>query len=91
MTEKKTVKMETLEDLAIIAWHRAIVMKQKVTVLCPDPEAFVPAMLQLMTTPGDLSRLKVNEFTTLVDTAALLKESEMELKKAFVLAYEVRN
>jgi len=83
--------METLEDLAIIAWHRTIVMKQKVTVMCPDPEAFVPAMLQLITAVNVSSRLKANEFMNLVDAATLLKESEMELKKADILAYEVRD
>ena len=91
MTEMKIVKMESLEDLAIVVWHRAVVMKQKLSVLCPDPEAFVPAMLQLMTATGDSSRLNVKEFTTLVDTATLLKESEMELKKSDVLGYEVGN
>ncbi len=91
MTEKNIVKMESFEDLAIVAWHRAVVMKQKLTVLCPDPEAFVPAMLQLMTATGDSSRLKVKEFTTLVDRATLLEESDLELKKADFLAYEVRD
>ncbi|MGB4571518.1 MAG: hypothetical protein WBH97_01715 [Rectinemataceae bacterium] len=91
MAEKKIINIENFEDLAIIAYHRAVVMKQKVTVLCPDPEAFVPAMLQLMTAPEDVSRLKVKEFVTLVDTATLLKESDLELKKANVLAYKVRD
>lgn len=91
MVEKKIINIENFEDLAIIAYHRAVVMKQKVTVLCPNPEAFVPAMLQLMTASEGVSRLKVKEFVTLVDAATLLKESDLELKKADVLAYWVRD
>ena len=90
MAEKKNIDIENFEDLAIIAYHRAVVMKQKVTVLCPDPEAFIPAMLQLMTASKDVSRLKVQEFVTLVDAATILKESDLELKKADVFAYEIR-
>ena len=91
MAGKKIINIENFEDLAIIVWHRAVVMKQKVTVLYPDPEEFLPAMLQLMTASEDVSRLKVKEFVTLVDAATLLKESDLELKKADVLAYKVRD
>ena len=90
MAGKNTMNIENFEDLTIIVWHRVVVMKQKVTVLCPDPEAFIPAMLQLMTASKDVSRLNVREFVTLVDAGTLLKESDLELKKADVLAYEVR-
>lgn len=90
MAEKKITNIENFEDLTIIAWHRAVVMKQKITVLCPEPEAFIPAMLQLMTASENVSQLKVIEFVTLVDAATFLKESDLELQKADVLAYEVR-
>ena len=61
MIEKKIVKMERLEDLAIVAWYRSIVMKQKITVFCPEPDTFIPMMLELMSSAKDFSRLSVRQ------------------------------
>jgi len=90
MIEKKIVKMDRLEDLAIVVWHRAVLMKQKITVSCPEPDNFIGVMLKLMTGTQNLSRLKVKEFENLFDGATALEPSDLELKKSEVLAYEER-
>jgi hypothetical protein len=81
---------DNLEDLAAIAWNRAIIQKQLITVRCPEPEGFVSAMLQITAGTADLSKLSIQEFTNFFDRAKLVEDSELQLEKSDTYSYFIR-
>jgi len=90
MKAETYVDIENLEDLAEIAWNRAIIQKQPITIRCPDPEGFVSAMLQITAVPADLPKLSIQEFTNLHDRAKLVEDSELQLEKSDTYSYFLR-
>lgn len=90
MKAKAYVDVENLEDLAAIAWNRAIVRKQPITVRCPEPEGFITTMLQVNTGPANLSKLSTKEFTNLHDSAKLVEDSGLQLEKSDTYSYYFR-
>lgn len=84
------ILVDNLEDLAVIAWYRAVVLRQPITVRCPNPKTFVPTMLQINSPSMDISRLSIKEAINLIDMAKLVENSSLELEVADTLSYFYR-
>ena len=91
MNAERQILVDNLEDLAVIVWHRAIVRKQPITVRCPDPEAFVPFMLETVLPLKDITRLSMQEAVSLAERAKLVADSSLEFETGATLGYISRS
>jgi len=83
------VEIDNLEDLAAIAWNRAIVRKQPITVRCPDTEEFIPTLLRINSGLEDIFHLPTKEFERIFEMAKLLENSTLMVERANSYSYSV--
>ena len=91
MNSEKHILVDNLEDLAVIVWYRAIILKQPITVRCPHPKEFVPLMMETILPLKDTTRLSVQELANLTDRAKLVADSSLEIETANTLSYVQRS
>jgi hypothetical protein len=83
------IEIDNLEDLAAIAWNRAIVRKQRITVRCPDPEGFIPTLLKINSGLEDIFHFPVKEFERIFEMAKLLENSTLMVERANAYSYSM--
>lgn len=89
MKTNEFVEIDNLEDLAAIAWNRAIVRKQPITVRCPETENFIPILLRINSGLEDVFHLPVKEFGRIFEMAKLLENSTLMIECANSYSYSM--